>query len=177
MLYAMFTDLATHCRLLLHDRPKYRRLFRYAALYPLYVLCEIAIISTDLAELLGSAIGLCLIFPTLPLYAGVLLTASDVLVFLLLGDPSRGQGRPVKTFEYTIIALVSVHIVNMLTYDFYYNLASPRYLPLWHVLSYSSSELALFGPMFSWATYPRRPFSKQIQMPYMLVSLPIHILM
>ncbi|KAK7694341.1 hypothetical protein QCA50_001524 [Cerrena zonata] len=99
-------DLATHCRLLLHDRPKHRRLIRYAALYPLYILCEIAIISTDLAELLGSAIGLCLIFPTLPLWAGVLLTASDVLVFLLLGDPSRGQGKPVKTFEYTVIALV-----------------------------------------------------------------------
>lgn len=75
-------------------------------LYPLYVLCEVAIISTDLAELLGSAIGLCLIFPALPLWAGVLLTASDVLVFLLLGDPSRGQGKPVKTFEYTVMALV-----------------------------------------------------------------------
>ena len=102
------SDLATHCRLLLHDRPKHRRLVRYAVLYPLYVLCEIAIISTDLAELLGSAIGLCLIFPTLPLWAGVLLTASDVLVFLLLGDPSRGQGKPVKTFEYTVMALVSL---------------------------------------------------------------------
>ena len=40
-------------------------------LYPLYVLSEIAIISTDLAELLGSAIALCLLFPSLPLWAGV----------------------------------------------------------------------------------------------------------
>ena len=47
-------------------------------LYPLYALAEIAIISTDLAELLGSAIALCLLFPALPLWAGVLLTASDV---------------------------------------------------------------------------------------------------
>ncbi|KAL4243096.1 NRAMP family protein [Abortiporus biennis] len=99
-------DLATHCRLLLYDRPKHRKLIRYAVLYPLYVLSEIAIISTDLAELLGSAIGLVLIFPALPLWAAVLLTASDVLIFLVIGDPSRGQGRPVKMFEYTVIALV-----------------------------------------------------------------------
>ncbi|KAH8100469.1 natural resistance-associated macrophage protein [Cristinia sonorae] len=99
-------DLASHCRLLLHDRSRHRRLIRYTVLYPLYVLCEIAIISTDLAELLGSAIGLCLLFPTLPLWAGVLITASDVLVFLLMGDPSRGQRRSVKIFEFTIIVLV-----------------------------------------------------------------------
>lgn len=102
-----FPDLASHCRLLLHDRPKHRRLIRWSVLYPLYALCEIAIISTDLAELLGSAIGLCLLFPTLPLWAGVLITASDVLIFLLMGDPSRGQRRSVKLFEFTVIALVS----------------------------------------------------------------------
>ncbi|KAF8078297.1 natural resistance-associated macrophage protein-domain-containing protein [Lyophyllum atratum] len=99
-------DLASHCRLLLHDRPKHPRLVRYAVLYPLYVLSEIAIISTDLAELLGSAIGLCLIFPKLPLWAGVVLTAADVLVFLAFADPSRGQGRPVRVFEFIVIALV-----------------------------------------------------------------------
>lgn len=73
-------------------------------LYPLYALSEIAIISTDLAELLGSAIALCLLFPKLPLWAGVLLTASDVLLLLALRDPLRGQ--PVKLFELLIAALV-----------------------------------------------------------------------
>ena len=100
-------DLATHCRLLLYDRPKHRKLIRYGVLYPLYVLCEIAIISTDLAELLGSAIGLCLLFPSLPLWAGVLVTAGDVLIFLIIGGPSR-YGKPVKVFEVTIILLVSI---------------------------------------------------------------------
>lgn len=76
-------------------------------LYPLYILSEIAIISTDLAELLGSAIGFCLIFPKLPLYAGVLLTAADVLIFLAISDPYKGQGRPVRVFEFMIIGLVS----------------------------------------------------------------------
>lgn len=76
-------------------------------LYPLYVLCEIAIVCTDLAELLGSAIGLCLLIPSMPLWAAVLLTAADVLIFLLLGDPSR-HNKPVRMFEFSIIALVSV---------------------------------------------------------------------
>lgn len=99
-------DLASHCRLLLHDHPKHPRLVRRLILYPLYLLSEIAIISTDLAELLGSAIGLCLIFPKLPVWAGVVLTAVDVLVFLVLSGPSRGQGRPVRMFEFVIVVLV-----------------------------------------------------------------------
>ena len=93
--------------MLLHDRPKHRRLIRFTVLYPLYILSEIAIISTDLAELLGSAIGLCLLIPALPLWVGVLLTACDVLVFLVVGDPSRYQ-RPVKTFEVVITILVGL---------------------------------------------------------------------
>ncbi|EGO02730.1 hypothetical protein SERLA73DRAFT_84509 [Serpula lacrymans var. lacrymans S7.3] len=104
-------DLASHCRLLLHDHPKHPRLVRRLVLYPLYALCEIAIISTDLAELLGSAIGFCLLFPTLPLWSGVLLTGADVLIFLIIGDPSRGGGRPVRLFEFTIIILVAVVFV------------------------------------------------------------------
>lgn len=97
-------DLASHCRLLLHDRPNHTLLYRWLMLYPLYALSEIAIISTDLAELLGSAIALCLIFPVLPLWAGVLLTTFDVIFLLALGDPLRG--RPVKMFEILIAILV-----------------------------------------------------------------------
>ncbi|KAA1468522.1 Nramp-domain-containing protein [Dentipellis sp. KUC8613] len=105
-------DLATHCRLLLHNHPRHRYLIRYGVLYPLYVLCEISIISTDLAELLGSAIGLCLLFPKLPLWAAVLLTASDVMVFLVIGDPTRAKGRPVRLFEFSVIALVGAVFVS-----------------------------------------------------------------
>ncbi|KIM82213.1 hypothetical protein PILCRDRAFT_820595 [Piloderma croceum F 1598] len=97
-------DLASHCRLLFYDRPEHKLLYRWLVHYPLYVLSEIAIISTDLAELLGSAIALCMIFPKLPLWAGVLLTAFDVLFILALGDPLRG--RPVRMFECLIAALV-----------------------------------------------------------------------
>lgn len=100
-------DLAHHCRLLLHDHPRHPRLVRRLVLYPLYALCEIAIISTDLAELLGSAIGLCLIFPELPLWSAVLLTGVDVFIFLIIGDPSR-TGRRVRFFELVIIILVAI---------------------------------------------------------------------
>ena len=101
-------DLAQHCRLLLHDHPRFPRLVRMLFLYPLYVLSELAIISTDLAELLGSAIGLVLLFPKLPLPVAVLLTATDVVFILALGDSNKNKGRPVRIFEFIIIALVSL---------------------------------------------------------------------
>jgi manganese transport protein len=47
----------------------------------LWVLCEIAIAATDLAEVIGSAIALNLLFG-LPLPVGVVLTAFDVLIIL-----------------------------------------------------------------------------------------------
>lgn len=74
-------------------------------MYPLYALSEVAIIATDLAELLGSAIALCMLFPRLQLWHGVVITAFDVIFILALGDPLRG--RPVKLFEFLIAALVS----------------------------------------------------------------------
>ncbi|KAM5539976.1 hypothetical protein V8D89_006479 [Ganoderma adspersum] len=104
-------NLASHCRLLLHNRPKHKLLWRWVVLYPLYVLSEIAIISTDLAELLGSAIALCLLFPKLPLWAGVLITASDVLFLLALRDPLRGK--PVRLFEVFIAILVLIVLICM----------------------------------------------------------------
>ncbi|KAI6136223.1 smf Mn2+ and Fe2+ transporter [Pisolithus thermaeus] len=104
-------DLASHCRLLLHDRPRHKMLWRWGVLYPLYVLSEIAIISTDLAEMLGSAIALVLLFPSLPLWAGVLLTASDVMLLLAFDNPLRT--RPVKMFEYLIAALVLAVLICM----------------------------------------------------------------
>ncbi|WP_298671926.1 Nramp family divalent metal transporter [uncultured Sphingomonas sp.] len=49
----------------------------------LWVLCEIAIVACDLAEVLGTAIALQLLFG-LPLVAGVCVTALDVLLILAL---------------------------------------------------------------------------------------------
>jgi len=49
----------------------------------LWILCEVAIAACDLAEVLGSAIALNLLFG-LPLVYGVVLTALDVVIVLLL---------------------------------------------------------------------------------------------
>lgn len=80
-------------------------LYRWLLFWPLYFLSESAIIATDLAELIGSATALCLLFPTLPLWAGVLITASDVLALLAIRDP-LGR-RPVRLFECVIASMVS----------------------------------------------------------------------
>jgi manganese transport protein len=49
--------------------------------YFLWILAEIAVIATDLAEVIGSAIALQLLFG-IPLFWGVLLTTTDVLLLL-----------------------------------------------------------------------------------------------
>src|SRR6476661_1129261 len=67
----------------------------------LWALCEVAIAACDLAEVLGAAIGLNLLFH-IPLLAGVLLTAADTL--LLLWFQSFG----IRTIEAFILALITV---------------------------------------------------------------------
>jgi manganese transport protein len=51
--------------------------------YVLFGLCEIAIAACDLAEVLGSAIGLNLLFG-IPMLYGVLITGADVLLLLII---------------------------------------------------------------------------------------------
>ncbi len=67
----------------------------------LWILCEIAIIACDLAEVLGTAIALQLLFG-LPLLWGVLITAFDVLLILML------QGWGFRLLEAFIVTLLIV---------------------------------------------------------------------
>src|SRR5437764_3042388 len=68
----------------------------------LWVVCEIAIAACDLAEVLGSAVALQLLFG-LPLLAGVLITALDILIVLAL----QGRGfRLIEAFVVTLIATI-----------------------------------------------------------------------
>lgn len=69
--------------------------------YALYGLAEIAIAATDLAEILGMAIGLQLL-TGLPLIWGVLITVLDTFLFLLL------QRLGMRKMEAFIIALVAI---------------------------------------------------------------------
>ena len=68
---------------------------------PLYILAEIAIAACDLAEVIGMAIGLNLLFG-LPLLTGVLITAADALVILFL------MHRGMRVLEIFIISIVSM---------------------------------------------------------------------
>ena len=65
----------------------------------LWVLAEIAIVACDLAEVIGSAIALNLLFG-IPLLAGVCATALDVLLILFLAQ------RGIRYLEAFIIALI-----------------------------------------------------------------------
>ncbi len=69
--------------------------------FVLWILCEIAIAACDLAEVIGSAIALNLLFG-IPLVVGVLITAADVLVILFL------QNHGFRFIEAIVITLIGI---------------------------------------------------------------------
>ena len=87
-------DLAQACR------DHYSRPVSFA----LWVLCEIAIAACDLAEVIGSAIALNLLFG-IPLIWGVCLTAFDVLLILLLQNKGF---RWLEAFVITLVVTIGV---------------------------------------------------------------------
>ncbi|KAJ5221582.1 uncharacterized protein N7469_010469 [Penicillium citrinum] len=70
----------------------------------LYVLSEAAIIATDIAEVIGSAIALNLLLK-IPLVAGCAITLADVLFLLLFYRPD-GSMWGLRLFEFFVMALV-----------------------------------------------------------------------
>jgi manganese transport protein len=86
-------DLAQACR----------DAFPRAVSWPLWVVTEIAICATDLAEVIGTAIGLNLLFG-IPLEIGVLITALDV--FLILWMQNLGF-RWIESFVVALLAVIA----------------------------------------------------------------------
>ncbi|HEV7575499.1 MAG TPA: Nramp family divalent metal transporter [Caldimonas sp.] len=84
-------DLAQACR----------QSFPPRASFVLWLFCEVAIVACNLAEVIGMAIGLNLLFG-LPLLAGVIVTLLDVMLLLAL------QRRGFRWLEAAIIALVAM---------------------------------------------------------------------
>src|SRR5436305_3322065 len=82
-------DLAQACR------DHYSR----PATLALWVLCEVAIAACDLAEVIGSAIALNLLFG-IPLPVGIVVTALDVLIVLFL------QNKGFRLLEALVVALI-----------------------------------------------------------------------
>jgi manganese transport protein len=83
-------DLAQACR----DH------FGPTANFALWILCEVAIAACDLAEVIGAAIALNLLFG-IPLMWGVIITAIDVMLVLYL------QNKGFRLLEALVIALVA----------------------------------------------------------------------
>jgi manganese transport protein len=76
--------------------------------YPLYLLAQIAIVACDLAEIIGMAIGLNLLFG-LPLVWGISITILDT--FLLLFLMNRGM----RIMEVFIVSMVFIVGISFLT--------------------------------------------------------------
>jgi manganese transport protein len=87
-------DLAQACR----------DAFPRAVSWPLWVLAEVAICATDLAEVIGTAIGLNLLFG-IPLEIGVLITALDVFIILWLQNLGF---RWIEAFIVTLLGVIAV---------------------------------------------------------------------
>lgn len=88
-------DLAESCR---ERCPRWLNLM-------LYAFAEIAMISTDLAEVIGTAIALRLLFG-LPIIVGVLVTVADVL--LLLAGLGSDQTKSYRILEVLVMVLMSI---------------------------------------------------------------------
>ena len=71
--------------------------------WPNWLLCELAIGACDLAEVLGSAVAINLLFPKIPLFWAVCITAFDVLLLLAL------QGMGMRMIE----AIVGIFVATI----------------------------------------------------------------
>jgi manganese transport protein len=115
-------SLAGHCR----------RHFPRPVVYLLWVVSEIGAVATDLAEFLGGAIGLMLLFK-LPLMASLVIVAIVTYAMLLL------QGRGFRPMELLISAFVGVVGVS-------YLIELVIALPDWAAFAYHTFVPSLQGP-------------------------------
>ncbi|ODQ61623.1 hypothetical protein WICANDRAFT_24736 [Wickerhamomyces anomalus NRRL Y-366-8] len=114
-------DLAQNCR---NHLPNKLNIF-------VYILAEIAIIATDLAEVIGTAISLNILFG-LPLLAGVILTIVDVLIVLMAYKPGGGM-KIVRIFEMFVSVLVVLTVIcftiELINVDFKFSEVMQGFLP------------------------------------------------
>ena len=110
-------DLAQCCR---DWYPRWTR-------WPNWLLSEVAIGACDLAEVLGSAVALNLLFH-IPLFWAVLITAGDVLLLLAL------QRFGIRTVEAVVLVLVATIGVCYFIEIFILPQTAPRFLEMGHAL-------------------------------------------
>lgn len=96
-------DLAENCR---RHLPKKINLM-------IYFFAELAIIATDLAEVVGTAVALKILF-NIPLTYGVVLTVLDVLIILMFYQQNGASMKKVRAFELFVSVLVAATVVCFL---------------------------------------------------------------
>ncbi|SCU96909.1 LAME_0F17854g1_1 [Lachancea meyersii CBS 8951] len=93
-------DLAENCR----------RHLPHKLNVAIFLFSEIAIIATDLAEVVGTAVALRILF-NIPLLWGVGLTILDVLAILIFYKPETQSMKQVRLFEMFVTTLVAATVV------------------------------------------------------------------
>ena len=117
-------DLAQAC----HDE------YRPWLSFSLWVLCEIAIAACDLAEVLGAALALNLLFH-IPLTWGVVITACDVLIILLF---------QYKGFRFIEIVVASLIFVILACFGYELIASHPAVFPIFSGLM--PQKVIVFNP-------------------------------
>lgn len=108
-----------------------RERFSLPVSFMLWQFAEVAIAACDLAEVIGSAIALQLLFH-IPLLWGVMITSLDVLVILVL------QSRGFRYVEALVIALIATIVVLFMMQ---LGLSHPDYAPIFRNLFVPSPEI------------------------------------
>ncbi|KAK8053891.1 manganese transporter [Apiospora saccharicola] len=78
--------------------------------YFLYFMAEAAIIATDIAEVIGTAIALNLLIPKLPLVGGCAISIIDVMIILIFYRP-QGSMKGLRGFEFFVMILVLAVVI------------------------------------------------------------------
>jgi manganese transport protein len=111
-------DLAQACR---DYYPSWTR-------WPNWIFCEIAIAACDLAEVVGSAVAINMLFPAIPMHWAVVITAFDVLLLLAM------QGFGIRFIEAVIFVLVGTIGVCYFIEIFFQAPTRPDFLEMGHAL-------------------------------------------
>jgi len=101
-------DLAQACRDSYHPK----------VVILLWVVAEVAIAATDLAEVIGSAVALNLLFG-LPIWGGVLITAADVLFIIIFG---------IKSFRFLEVLIMLLTLVMTACFAYELSVAKPNWV-------------------------------------------------
>lgn len=108
----------------------------------LWIITELAIMATDIAEIIGSAIAIKLIF-NIPLIVGIIITAADVLLLLFL---MKLGFRKIEAIVATLVAVILfVFLYEVLLADPHFSEIIAGYIPTKEVITNKSMLYLTLG--------------------------------